>query len=488
MATRLVSLILSFNTALILGGCGQTKPCRPGTVLLSFELPAAVTLPANLIFDVLLDGTHKSAAFTARQRQGTVEVDFPAGYPVGRSVTFSVKQQGGTDQILAKTETLPAECAPVTLVAAESPDLSGGADMAGIPDMIGIPDMASLDQGGDMTLPCQGITVSTLTGSGISGFIDGTGGPSGTTEFNNPAGIAADATYVYVADYGNSRIRRIASDGTTTTLAGNGTQGFLDGTGGAAGTTKFFYPTAISVDGSGNVFVADQANSRIRKVAANGTTTTLAGGALGYFDGTGGPSGTTQFKYPTGTAIDANGIVYVSEGNWRIRKVATDGTTTTLSGNGTKGYVDGTGGAAGTSEFNYPGAIAVDANGVLFLPDDNLVIRRVAADGTTTTLAGNGTSGHVDGTGSKTGTTQFTDPKGIAIDGAGNLYVGDTTWVRKISPDGTTTTIAGTATAGFLDGNACQAQFRQVIGVAINGKTLFVTDTADQRIRKLQLP
>jgi hypothetical protein len=152
----------------------------------------------------------------------------------------------------------------------------------------------------DVEVPgeCQSVTVSRLTGNGISGSVDGPA--TGTTDLREPSGVAVDgAGNVYVADSMDHRIRKVAPDGTTGTLAGNGTPGWFDGTGGATGNAQFDQPSGVAVDGAGNVYVADSGNRRIRKIAPDGTTSTLAGnGTVGYFDGTGGPQGTTMFVAP----------------------------------------------------------------------------------------------------------------------------------------------------------------------------------------------
>ena len=149
--------------------------------------------------------------------------------------------------------------------------------------------------------------------------------PSGTTEFYGPTGVAVDtAGNVYVADSINNRIRKVDPSANVTTLAGNGKPGYADGTGGPTGTAEFNEPVGVVVDAAGNVYVADTYNSRIRKVDPSGNVTTLAGnGAPGYADGTGGPTGTAEFSGPRGVAVDAAGNVYVADAfNNRIRKIS----------------------------------------------------------------------------------------------------------------------------------------------------------------------
>ena len=209
--------------------------------------------------------------------------------------------------------------------------------------------------------------VTTFTGSGVQGFLDGA---PGFAQFDDPAGLAVDASdNIYVADFGNNRIRKITPGGTVSTVAGDGTAGTTDG---AAGVARFFHPNAVAVDGSGNVYVADLGNNRIRKITMAGVVSTLAGSTTGFANGTGVAA---QFFDPAGVAVDSSGNVYVADlGNNRIRRVTPAGVVTTLAGDGTQGYIEGAGAAA---QFNKPLAIAIDAAGTLYVVDSNRVIRRI---------------------------------------------------------------------------------------------------------------
>ncbi len=351
------------------------------------------------------------------------------------------------------------------------------------------------DHNAALTTRCLRALTTTLTGVGTAGFVDGTGDVFGTTRFFNPNGVAVDTFgNVYIADLGNNRIRKTTPAGDTTTLAGNGLNGYVDGTGGPTGTTQFSSPFGVAVDGAGNVYVTEIGNDRIRKITPTGATTTLAGnGTAGYVDGTGGPTGTTQLDNPTGVAVDTVGNVYVADlGNNRIRKITPTGATTTLAGNGLNGYVDGTGGPTGTTQFNNPLGVAVDGAGNVYVADyANQRIRKITPAGATTTLAGNGTAGYLDGTGGPTGTTQFNNPHGVAVDTTGNVYVADyaNNRIRKITPAGATTTLAGNGTAGYLDGTGGPTgttQFNNPLGVAVDtAGSVYVADFRNQRIRKI---
>ena len=270
-------------------------------------------------------------------------------------------------------------------------------------------------------------TVSTVAGSETSGFRDGT---VANAQFNGPMGIAIGGDgCLFVADTENHRIRKIKADGTVSTVAGSGAEGFQDGTGADA---QFYRPWGVAIDGDGCLFVADDGNKRIRKVEPGGTVSTVAGsGTEGFRDGTGADA---QFNGSCGVAIDGDGCLFVADsGNQRIRKVERDGTVSTVAGSGTAGFQDGTGVDA---QFNYPSGVAIGGDGCLFVADClNHRIRKVERDGTVSTVAGSGTEGFQDGTGAD---AQFNDPAGVAIDGNGCLFVADSNNNRvcKVEPSG----------------------------------------------------
>jgi sugar lactone lactonase YvrE/Tfp pilus assembly protein PilE len=315
--------------------------------------------------------------------------------------------------------------------------------------------------------------VSTLAGSGTAGFADGTGAEA---QFNYPYGVAVDSSgTLYVADINNHRIRKISPAGVVSTLAGSGTAGFADGTGAAA---RFYQPTSVAVDTSGTVYVADTNNNRIRKISPAGVVSTLAGSTFGFADGTGAAA---QFNYPYGVAVDSSGSVYVADFyNNRIRKISPAGVVSTLAGSGTAGSSDGTGTVA---QFGNPAGAAVDSSGTVYVADyNNHSIRKITPAGVVSTLAGSGTAGFADGTGAA---AQFFQPTGVAVDASGTVYVADyyNCRIRKISPAGVVSTLAG-STPGFADGTAAEAQFLGPGGVAVDASgTVYVADTYNNRIR-----
>ncbi len=328
---------------------------------------------------------------------------------------------------------------------------------------------------------CTPIIVETLAGTGTQGGMNGVGS---VAHFRFPSGVVIDGSgNVYVADAVNRRIRKITSGGVVGTLAGTGSNGFSDGAGTLA---QFSYPSGVAVDGSGFVYVADTFNHRIRKITSGGVVSTLAGtGTAGFMDGAGTLA---QFSSPGGVAVDSSGFVYVADqDNHRIRKITPGGVVSILAGTGTQGGMNG---AGNITQFNGPYGVAVDGSGNVYVADkDNHRIRKITPDpngmSTVTTFAGTGISGFMDGVGTL---AQFNSPLGVAVNSAGFVYVadGENNRIRKITPGGVVSTLAGTGSQGFIDGAGGVAQFNSPISVAVDGVgNIYVADEKNHRIRRL---
>ncbi len=320
--------------------------------------------------------------------------------------------------------------------------------------------------------------VSTFAGSGVSGYFDAQGI---SAKFNNPTSVAVtNSGALYVSDTSNNRIRSIATSGMVTTFAGSGASGTVNGQGTSA---QFNAPRALTVDASGTVYVVDYSNNRIRKITNAGLVSTLAG--TGAFGAANGPGTSATFRYPAGIAVNAAGEVFLADvTNNCIRKITTSGVTSTFSGSAVRGLENGQGGTM--AMLNGPVAVAVTATGIIYVIDDfNSCIRKITANGIVTTFAGNSDPGYADGAGSS---ALFNSPKGIAVDASGAIYVADTfnNRIRKITSSGVVTTIAGDGTTGYLDGQGTSAKFNNPYALTVDSVgNIYVADTKNHRIRKI---
>lgn len=306
-----------------------------------------------------------------------------------------------------------------------------------------------------------------------------------TPPLDHPYDVAVDGSgNVYIADTFNDVIRKLAPSGEMTVVAGTiGGHGSADGKGAAA---RFDDPEAIAVDQSGNIYVADWGNHTIRKITPAGDVTTLAGSA-GVSGSADGPGNVARFDFPSGVATDTAGNVYVADGgNQTIRKITPSGVVSTVAGSpGVSGTADGTGSAA---HFDFPENLSVDSAGNIYVADAiNYAIRKITPSGQVTTIAGSkGTSGSADGRGSAAG---FNAPRDVVVDASGVLYVTDefNNTIRKITPAGDVTTFAGQKGAeGGVDGVGTSARFNDPWGLGIDLLgNVYVADRGNNAIRQI---
>ena len=308
-------------------------------------------------------------------------------------------------------------------------------------------------------------TIETVAGTGTYGF-SGDGGPATAAQLYNPFAVALDASgNLFIADLENHRIRRVdAASGVITTVAGDGSIGF-SGDGGLATEASFRFPRGVAVDAAGNLFIADTQNNRIRRVdAVSGVITTVAGNGGQGYSGDDVLATQASLNYPYGVAVDEGGNLFISDSsNWRIRRVdAVSGIITTVAGGDYHGPESGDGGPATAWSLSYPDAVAFDAAGNLFVAEASRhSIRRVdAVSNVITTVAGTGSGGYSGDGGPATAACLYY-PHGVAVDGAGNIFIADygNNRVRRVdAASGVITTIAGTGTGGYSgDGGPASA-------------------------------
>ena len=378
--------------------------------------------------------------------------------------------------------------------------------------------------------------VATFAGTRDQGY-GGDGGPASDAQLMDPANVAVDAAgNVYVADRRDNRVRKIDTSGMITTVAGTGDPGNA-GDGGPASQARFRRPEGVAVDSSGAVYVADRDNNRIRKIDASGTITAFAGTGDRGNDGDGGPASQAQFRSPEGVALDSLGNVYVADrDNHVVRKIDPSGVISTMAGTGEWGYY-GASRLVSEAQFQFPTGAALDPSGNLLFGDSDRVwkldptgtitplgeaadglgqwfagpgglavdlagntyvteewvgrVSRIDVAGAATTIAGIGERGYA-GDGGPAVEAQLRRPKGIAVDTAGNVYVGDHTdhRVRRIDTTGMISTIAGTGERGYAGdgGPAVKAQLDGPSGIAVDSAgTVYVAEKYKGRVRKIDV-
>ena len=374
---------------------------------------------------------------------------------------------------------------------AGSPGTYGSADGAGAAASFNYPAGLAVDGAGNVYVAdSRNNTMRRITPAGVVSTVAGTAGVYGSADgvgaaasFDYPNGVAIDrAGNIYVADTYNSTIRRMNPQGGVGTLAGAAeVAGNTDGAGAAAG---FLQPEGITTDSAGNVYVADTWNDMIRKITPAGVVSTIAGAPR--WDGSKDGVGTAaRFFNPIGIAIDSAGNLFVADAaNSTIRKIDPAGAVSTLAGSPqVTGSADGVGAAA---RFNSPTGLAIDNAGNVYVADsENRTIRVITAAGVVSTFAGSaGVIGSADGVGAA---ASFTSPTGAATDSAGNVYVTDGCAIRKITPAAVVSTLAGAAgVCGSIDGAGTTARFAGPFGVATDSAgNIYVADNSDSTIRKI---
>lgn len=333
----------------------------------------------------------------------------------------------------------------------------------------------------------QGTTITTMAGTGKAAFC-GDAGPASNACLNLPIGIVVNRNNdLFIADTFNNRIRHFKSGGSVTTLAGNGVGGFC-GDDGPATSACLNGPEAVALDENGNLLIADTFNNRIRKVNTSGIISTVAGNGTADFCGDNGAGASSCLNGPRGVAVDNEGSIFIADTfNNRIRRIA-NGTITTVAGNGTAGFC-GDNGPAPSACLQFPLAVVAGSHGDLYVTDlGNQRIRRIH-EGIITTVAGNGVIGFCGDTGLATSAC-LSSPVGLAIDAGGNLFIADSgnQRIRQVSPAGVITTVAGSGTSGFCGdgGLAIDACLNGPTGVALDTNDLFIADQLNSRIRRVR--
>jgi sugar lactone lactonase YvrE len=346
-----------------------------------------------------------------------------------------------------------------------------------------LPDLPRGDRPVD--LPADGV----VAGNGTSGY-RGSRGPATAAQLSFPEGLAMNSTGdLFVADMQNNLVRRVGADGILSDAAGSGQWRPAEAAADdrpsdtrQAERIHLRFPSGVVVDRQDNLLIVDTYSARIRKVSPDGTAVTLVGDGVDGFAGDGSPAVQARLYYPTAAALDPSGNLFIADtGNQRIRKVDPTGVITTYAGAGAPGFA-GDGGDAKQARLHEPRGLAVDRDGNLFIADSyNHRVRKVSPDGTITTVAGTGTRGFA-GDGGHAKSAQLDGPEGVAVDSAGNLFIADSAnhRVRKVTPDGIITTVAGGAEGTFV---AVPLRYPEGLAIDRTGN-LYIADPLDHRVRK----
>ncbi len=315
--------------------------------------------------------------------------------------------------------------------------------------------------------------ITTFAGTGTAGF-GGDGGPATAAQLNLPYGLAVDgAGDLYIADLGNNRVRKVGADGTITTIAGTGVEGY-SGDGGQAGAAQLFTPRNVAVDAAGNLYIAEFEGQRVRQVTPAGVIATVAGTGVAGFGGDGGAATTAQLSFPAGLAVDRTGALLIADsGNNRVRKILPGGVMSTVLG------------ASASTALATPIAVAVDQSLTIYVADSSALVRAYTAAGVWSNFAGTGAPGY-SGDGSPATAAELTAPHGVTAGPVGDVFIADGMRVRQVNASGVISTVAGD---GYLravgDGTAATgAILYQPSAVALDSSgDLFIADTGTERVR-----
>lgn len=336
-----------------------------------------------------------------------------------------------------------------------------------------------------------GQNIITVAGNGTSGY-SGDGTPATTAKLNSPSAATVDGSgNIFIADYNNNAIRKVSASGIISTIAGNGSPGY-SGDGGPATAALLRKPNGIITTTGGNIYFCDYENHCVRKIdGATGVITTIAGTGTAGYSGDGMTATAAQLNYPITLAIDGSGSIYICDAvNHRIRKISSGGTISTVAGTGVLGF-SGDGGAATAATMNYPYGVAVDATGNIYVSDQvNHRIRKISATGIITTICGTGSAGY-SGDGGPATAAGINNPTQVWLDAGGNLLFADRNnhAVRKINlTTGVISAVAGNGTMGASGdgGPATAAMLNDVSGVSADAAgNIYVADFGNNRIRKI---
>ena len=332
-----------------------------------------------------------------------------------------------------------------------------------------------------------GGTISTVAGTGVPGY-SGDNGPAINAQLSMPMAVCVDPSgNLYVADASNNRVRKISPTGVITTYAGTGGAGSL-GDGGPAVNAQLNSPRRLALDAAGSLYIADRMNAKVRKVTAAGIISTYAGTGHTGYSGDGGPAGSAMINAPAGLSVDGYGNLYIADDNsFRIRKVSPGGNITTVAGTGTYG-TSGDGGLATLATLCYLADVVSDPSGVLYIADSSKRVRKVASNGTINTVAGIGANSGGDGGPATSAMISY--PEDAVMDSAGNVYISEYGYsrIRKVAPSGIISTFAGDGTyASTGDGGpAANAEFSSPYGLATDSNgNLYIVEYGGHRIRKV---